>query len=187
MASSSISFSPCPSSFSASQLRQNKAVHRILGLVLAFGNYMNGGTARGQADGFSLTVLTKLRDVKTQDNSSTLIAYLVHLLCEDDPDSGTDAAQLPVPEATLFKQYVVWDGVGVVLVGRWAGGTVGRWAGGAVGGAQMGRPSWVHPFSRLVWHSLRLPLLQSLPISKTGPRLPISTTFRPRWTRSTRT
>jgi formin 2/formin-1 len=74
--------------------------------VLAFGNYMNGGTARGQADGFSLTVLTKLRDVKTQDNSSTLVAYLVHLLCKDDPDSGTDLAQLPVPEPTLFRQYV---------------------------------------------------------------------------------
>lgn len=67
---------------------------------------MNGGTARGQADGFSLTVLTKLRDVKTQDNSSTLVAYLVHLLCKDDPDSGTDLAQPPVPEPTLFRQYV---------------------------------------------------------------------------------
>lgn len=81
-------------------------IRRVLGLVLAFGNYMNGGTARGQADGFNLLVLTKLRDVKSQDNTSTLVAYLVHEICRDDPNSGTDNAVLPVPEAALFRQCV---------------------------------------------------------------------------------
>lgn len=38
----------------------------MLGLVLAFGNYMNGGNrTRGQADGFGLDILPKLKDVKS--------------------------------------------------------------------------------------------------------------------------
>ena len=39
---------------------------RVLGLILAFGNFMNGGNrTRGQADGFSLDILPKLKDVKS--------------------------------------------------------------------------------------------------------------------------
>lgn len=39
----------------------------VLGLVLAFGNYMNGGNrTRGQADGFGLEILPKLKDVKSR-------------------------------------------------------------------------------------------------------------------------
>ena len=50
----------------------------ILGLVLAFGNYMNGGNvSRGQADGFELDILPKLKDVKCKNNSSNLLHYLV--------------------------------------------------------------------------------------------------------------
>lgn len=38
-----------------------------MGLVLAFGNYMNGGNrTRGQADGFGLEILPKLKDVKSR-------------------------------------------------------------------------------------------------------------------------
>ena len=46
---------------------------KVLGLILAFGNYMNGGNrTRGQADGFGLDILAKLKDVKSQ----VLNAYL---------------------------------------------------------------------------------------------------------------
>lgn len=39
---------------------------------------MNGGNvARGQADGFELEILPKLKDVKCKDNSSNLLQYLV--------------------------------------------------------------------------------------------------------------
>ena len=42
-------------------------VKEILGLILAFGNYMNGGNrTRGQADGFGLEILPKLKDVKSR-------------------------------------------------------------------------------------------------------------------------
>lgn len=38
-----------------------------MGLVLAMGNHMNGGNrTRGQADGFGLEILPKLKDVKSR-------------------------------------------------------------------------------------------------------------------------
>lgn len=48
-------------------LLQMKSVKDILALILAFGNYMNGGNrTRGQADGYSLEILPKLKDVKSR-------------------------------------------------------------------------------------------------------------------------
>jgi hypothetical protein len=42
-------------------------VKRIFGILLALGNYMNGGSrTRGQADGFELDILPKLRDYKSK-------------------------------------------------------------------------------------------------------------------------
>jgi hypothetical protein len=42
------------------------------------GNRMNGGNhVRGQADGFDLEILAKLKDVKSADMSITLLHYLV--------------------------------------------------------------------------------------------------------------
>ena len=38
----------------------------VLSIILTLGNFMNGGTNRGQADGFQLSVLNKIKDVKTQ-------------------------------------------------------------------------------------------------------------------------
>lgn len=59
-------------------LETSEGVKSILGLVLSYGNYMNGGNnARGQADGFELDILPKLKDVKSKDNSSNLLQYLV--------------------------------------------------------------------------------------------------------------
>ncbi|MED6237389.1 Formin-2, partial [Ataeniobius toweri] len=69
------SFSECMSSITkkintllrvCKVLQDNASVKKILGLVLAFGNFMNGGNrTRGQADGFSLDILPKLKDVKS--------------------------------------------------------------------------------------------------------------------------
>lgn len=49
------------------ELLECDALRDIMGLVLAFGNYMNGGNrTRGQADGFGLEILPKLKDVKSR-------------------------------------------------------------------------------------------------------------------------
>lgn len=49
------------------ELLDCNSLRDIIGLVLAFGNYMNGGNrTRGQADGFGLEILPKLKDVKSR-------------------------------------------------------------------------------------------------------------------------
>lgn len=55
-------------------------VSRVMGIILALGNYMNGGNRqRGQADGFAIDILPKIKDVKSKDNTLTLIYYVVKL------------------------------------------------------------------------------------------------------------
>lgn len=77
-----------------------KEVEKVLSLVLALGNYMNGGNvARGQADGFGLEILPKLKDVKSKDNSQTLLHYVVKLyVAIFEKDVTVDASKLPLPE-----------------------------------------------------------------------------------------
>lgn len=60
------------------QLQNSPDLKTILALILTYGNYMNGGNMqRGQADGFSLDILGKLRDVKSKDANVTLLHYIV--------------------------------------------------------------------------------------------------------------
>ncbi|KFW80565.1 Formin-2, partial [Manacus vitellinus] len=77
-----------------------KGVMRVLGLVLAFGNYMNGGNrTRGQADGFGLDILPKLKDVKSSDNSRSLLSYIVsYYLRNFDEDAGKEQCIFPLPD-----------------------------------------------------------------------------------------
>ncbi|TRZ04496.1 hypothetical protein DNTS_027559 [Danionella cerebrum] len=81
-------------------LESGSGVLKILGLVLAFGNFMNGGNrSRGQADGFTLDILPKLKDVKSSDNSKSLLAYVVsYYLRHFDEDAGRESCVFPLPE-----------------------------------------------------------------------------------------
>lgn len=55
-------------------LLECRHLREIIGLVLAFGNYMNGGNrTRGQADGFGLEILPKLKDVKSRVSHHTVL------------------------------------------------------------------------------------------------------------------
>ncbi|KAH0516805.1 Formin-2, partial [Microtus ochrogaster] len=48
--------------------KNGPGVMQVLGLVLALGNYVNGGNkTQGQADGSGLDILPKLKDVKSSD------------------------------------------------------------------------------------------------------------------------
>uniref|UniRef100_A0A674IQ49 Formin 1 n=1 Tax=Terrapene triunguis TaxID=2587831 RepID=A0A674IQ49_9SAUR len=82
------------------------SVKEILGLILSFGNYMNGGNrTRGQADGFGLEILPKLKDVKSRDNGINLVDYVViYYLRHFDKDAGTDKSIFPLPEPQDFFQ-----------------------------------------------------------------------------------
>ncbi|XP_029927242.1 formin-2 [Myripristis murdjan] len=81
-------------------LQSGKCVMQVLGLVLAFGNFMNGGNrTRGQADGFTLDILPKLKDVKSSDNSQSLLSYIVaYYLRHFDEDAGRETCIYPLPE-----------------------------------------------------------------------------------------
>uniref|UniRef100_A0AAX7VQR7 FH2 domain-containing protein n=1 Tax=Astatotilapia calliptera TaxID=8154 RepID=A0AAX7VQR7_ASTCA len=77
-----------------------KVMKKILGLILAFGNFMNGGNrTRGQADGFSLDILPKLKDVKSSDGMKSLLSYIVaYYLRHFDEDAGRETCVYPLPE-----------------------------------------------------------------------------------------
>uniref|UniRef100_A0A8D3D9I7 FH2 domain-containing protein n=1 Tax=Scophthalmus maximus TaxID=52904 RepID=A0A8D3D9I7_SCOMX len=81
-------------------IQSGKCVLQVLGLVLAFGNFMNGGNrSRGQADGFTLDILPKLKDVKSSDNSQSLLSYIVaYYLRHFDEDAGRETSVYPLPE-----------------------------------------------------------------------------------------
>ncbi|XP_076856699.1 LOW QUALITY PROTEIN: formin-2 [Brachyhypopomus gauderio] len=81
-------------------LQGGSGVMQILSLVLAFGNFMNGGNrTRGQADGFALDILPKLKDVKSSDNTRSLLSYIVaYYLRHFDEDAGRETCVYPLPE-----------------------------------------------------------------------------------------
>ncbi|XP_075387078.1 formin-1 isoform X1 [Tenrec ecaudatus] len=81
-----------------------KSVKDILALILAFGNYMNGGNrTRGQADGYSLEILPKLKDVKSRDTGINLVDYVVkYYLRYYDQEAGTEKSVFPLPEPQDF-------------------------------------------------------------------------------------
>jgi hypothetical protein len=57
----------------------------VLGYILAFGNYMNGGTNKGQAEGFHLKALLKLDLTKDSTNKVTLLQYVAEQAIRKDP------------------------------------------------------------------------------------------------------
>lgn len=81
-------------------LQDSETVKKVLGLVLAFGNFMNGGNrTRGQADGFTLDILPKLKDVKSSDSLKSLLSYIVaYYLRHFDEDAGRETSVYPLPE-----------------------------------------------------------------------------------------
>ena len=53
---------------------------KVLGLILALGNYMNHGNyARGSAGGFELELLGKLADVQSNDKKASLLSVVARL------------------------------------------------------------------------------------------------------------
>lgn len=50
------------------------------------GNFLNGGTARGDCPGFKIEALLNLPDTKTLDNKSNLLMYLARTMESKFPD-----------------------------------------------------------------------------------------------------
>lgn len=77
---------------------ESRALRDLLSIVLTLGNYMNGGNQqRGQADGFGLEILGKLKDVKSSDSRTTLLHYVVKTYVAECRWQVTTLAELPLP------------------------------------------------------------------------------------------
>lgn len=65
---------------------------------------MNGGNlSRGQADGFGLEILSKLKDVKSKDSQITLLHFIVQSYIKKVDPLG-DNVPLPIPEPGDIKR-----------------------------------------------------------------------------------
>ena len=53
----------------------SEGLKKLMEIILAVGNYLNGESARGGAWGFSIKYLPRLRDTKSSDNTKTLLTY----------------------------------------------------------------------------------------------------------------
>ncbi|CAK9052254.1 unnamed protein product [Durusdinium trenchii] len=58
-------------------VRKSQMLQKLLALILEVGNYLNGGTERGQADGFDLETLGKLDSVKDNVAQSRDARHLI--------------------------------------------------------------------------------------------------------------
>ncbi|XP_054155040.1 formin-2-like [Oppia nitens] len=83
------------------------SIKEIFAIILTLGNYMNGGNRdRGQADGFGLEILPKLRDVKGKNNAVSLLEFVVRkYIGQTYPDIlSIDEIRFPLPEPSDLER-----------------------------------------------------------------------------------
>ena len=70
-------------------------------MVLSVGNYMNGGNrTRGQADGFDLDFLAKVRDIKMNSGGTLLLFIARQYIIKYQMDVIDNEPKCPVPNIT---------------------------------------------------------------------------------------
>lgn len=79
-------------------LLENEGLKEVFSIILTLGNFMNGGNRqRGQADGFGLEILGKLKDVKSKDPKITLLHFIVKTYIERCRKGGCAISDLVLP------------------------------------------------------------------------------------------
>ena len=71
-------------------IQQSNSLRVLLSTILALGNHMNGGTNRGRAHGFNLSLLSQLTRTGSTDNKMTFMEYL-YLFFEE---TGSEILQI---------------------------------------------------------------------------------------------
>lgn len=87
-------------------LMDNDDLSDLFAIILTVGNFMNGGNRyRGQADGFALDILGRLRDVKSKDKKITLLHFIVRTFIGKRRQNGMKLKEIvyPVPDADEVK------------------------------------------------------------------------------------
>jgi hypothetical protein len=68
------------------KLRKCQKFKRWLEYILTFGNYINGIGFYGGAYGFKMDTLSKLSEVKTNDNTRNLLDYIIEVIYKTEKD-----------------------------------------------------------------------------------------------------
>lgn len=93
-------------------LIESEQLKHLFSIILTLGNYMNGGNrTRGQADGFGLEILGKLKDVKSKDNNITLLHFIIKTYIAQCRKQGVllHEVVLPVPDPGDLDRAVLVD------------------------------------------------------------------------------
>lgn len=93
-------------------LIDDDGLKEIFSIILTLGNFMNGGNRqRGQADGFGLEILGKLKDVKSRDPKITLLHFIVRTYIERCRKNGIAIIDLvaPVPNPSDVEKMLSID------------------------------------------------------------------------------
>ncbi|KAH8273558.1 hypothetical protein KR018_001289 [Drosophila ironensis] len=94
------------------QLIESEDLKLVFSIILTLGNYMNGGNRqRGQADGFNLDILGKLKDVKSKESHTTLLHFIVRTYIAHRRKEGVHPMeiQLPIPEPADVERAAQMD------------------------------------------------------------------------------
>lgn len=93
-------------------LIENDNLKTVFSIILTLGNYMNGGNRmRGQADGFGLEILNKLKDVKSKDSKVTLLHFIIKTYISQCRKNGTPLHEIefPIPDPNDVNKALVID------------------------------------------------------------------------------
>ncbi|XP_050346682.1 protein cappuccino isoform X2 [Nymphalis io] len=91
-------------------LMTSESLKQLFAIILAVGNYMNGGNCqRGQADGFGLEILSKLKDVKSKQSNVTLLHFIVRTYMRACGGALASTCALPVPEPGDVRRAAALD------------------------------------------------------------------------------
>ncbi|XP_043949929.1 protein cappuccino isoform X4 [Drosophila biarmipes] len=94
------------------QLIESEDLKLVFSIILTLGNYMNGGNRqRGQADGFNLDILGKLKDVKSKESHTTLLHFIVRTYIAQRRKEGVHPLEirLPIPEPADVERAAQMD------------------------------------------------------------------------------
>ncbi|XP_021347830.1 uncharacterized protein LOC110446827 isoform X2 [Mizuhopecten yessoensis] len=64
------------------EVTNSSALKNLLQSLLAVGNYLNGSSENGQADGFGLEVMNRLKEVQDRDAKGNLLEFVLKLYCQ---------------------------------------------------------------------------------------------------------
>ncbi|XP_053401162.1 uncharacterized protein LOC123549584 isoform X2 [Mercenaria mercenaria] len=97
------------------EISNSTSLKNLLETLLAVGNYLNGATEMGQADGFGIEVLNKMKEIQDRDCKGTLLEFVLKTYCqvyENEVDIGCPTRfRLPEPSNMRHASQVSFEGI----------------------------------------------------------------------------